>query len=110
MENVHISSVTFTNDELCTIPYKNERHWLVWKWNKLEYPIIWFISAVIPLIFLYKNKLTSLITLALLYVFITFILSHVLLPQNASVGSIWCFSQGGLPIVLLSYYMYKRFF
>jgi len=92
--------------DLCTVPYKNGSHWLVWKWNRTKYPFIWLISLFLPLFFLYKNKITSVISLVMIYVAISFVVSFLLFPSKDKFGSVWCFSQGGLAILLLIYYLY----
>lgn len=95
--------------DLCTTPYKNGDHWLVWKWNRVKYPIIWLISLFIPLFFLYKNKITSVISLAMIYIAVSFVISFLLLPKNGYLGSIWCFAQGFLAVLLLAYYFYQKY-
>lgn len=95
----------FTQDELCTLPYKNQKHWLVWKWNKFKMPIIWFVSLFIPLVISNVFKPSPIVIFTIMYILVTLVLSNTLSPMKFSGGSLWCFSQGALPILLLSNYV-----
>ena len=68
-------------------------------------PIIWLVSLFISLIIPNMFKPSPTIIFTLMYILVTFVLSKTISPIKSSGGSIWCFAQGALPIILLSNYM-----